>query len=176
MLDRNVVMYIIIFTSHESLWEVLVPSKKRHPNKAESLREQGNLNPRPHTVKSELFLDSNFFDPRDLVQVKYEMLRRAQVERHPISQAAETFGFSRQTFYQAQVAFERSGLAGLIPRKRGPRGAHKLTPEVVTFSEQCRAEDESLGTGELAKLIMESFGVSIHPRTIERGLSRRKKT
>jgi transposase len=154
---------------------VLVPSKKRHPHKAESLREQGNLNPRPHTVKSELFQDSDFFDPRDLVQVKYEMLRRTQVERSPISRAAETFGFSRPTFYQAQVAFERNGLAGLIPQKRGPREAHKLTPEVMAFVEQCRTEPESLGTGELAKLILERFGVSIHPRTIERGLSRRKK-
>ena len=152
-----------------------MPSKKRHTDKAEALREQGALNPRPHAVKSELFQDSDFFDPRDLVQVKYEMLRRARVEKNPVSRAADTFGFSRPTFYQAQADFERSGLVGLVPQKRGPREAYKLTPEVMEFVEQCRAQDESLGAEGLANLIMERFGVAIHPRTIERGLSRRKK-
>jgi len=157
------------------LQEVLVPSKKRHADKAESLREQGTLNPRPNAVRSELFQSSDFFDPRDIVQVKYEMLRGTRVEDKPISRTANAFGFSRPTFYQALAAFERSGVAGLIPRKRGPREAHKLTPELMEFIEQYRAQDESVRPGGLANLIMERFGVSIHPRTIERGLSRRKK-
>ncbi len=152
-----------------------MPSKKRHPGKLESLREQGTLNSRAHAVKSELFQDSDFFDPRDLVQVKYEMLRLARNERSPVSRAAETFGFSRPTFYQAQAAFERNGLVGLVPQKRGPREAHKLTPEVMEFIDRCRSQDASLGVAHLAKLIMDRFGVSLHPRTIERGLLRRKK-
>ncbi len=152
-----------------------MPGNKRHPDKAESLRAQGTLNPRPGAVKSELFQDSDFFDPRDLIQVKYEMLRDVRVEGRPVSRTADTFGFSRPTFYQALAAFEHSGVAGLIPRRRGPREAHKLTPEIVEFIEQCRAQDESLRAGGLPNLIMERFGVSIHPRTIERGLSRRKK-
>jgi len=152
-----------------------MPTKQRHPDKAESLRGQGTLNPRPHAIKSQLFQGSDFFDPRDLVQTKYEMLRGAQVEGSPVSRAAATFGFSRPTFYQARAAFERHGLAGLIPRKRGPRQAHKLTPEVVEFVEQSRAQDESLGPRESANLIKERFGISIHPRTIERTLWRGKK-
>jgi len=152
-----------------------VPSKKRHVDKAESLREQGTLNPRPTAVRNELFQNSDFFDPRDVVQVKYEMLRGTRVEGRPLSRTAKAFGFSRPTFYQALGAFERSGVAGLIPRKRGPREAHKLTPELMGFIEQCRAQDASGRPEGLAKLIMKRFGVSIHPRTIERGLSRRKK-
>jgi len=152
-----------------------VPTKKRYLDKAESLRRQGTLNPRPHAIKSELFQDSDFFDPRDLVQTKYEMLRGARVEGNPVGRVAATFGLSRPTFYQARAAFERHGLAGLIPRKRGPRQAHKLTPEVVAFVEQSRAQDEALGPRELANLIKECFGISIHPRTIERTLRRGKK-
>ena len=57
--------------------EVLVPSKKRHPGKLDSLREQGTLNSRANAVKSELFQDNDFFDPRDLLQVKYEMPSQA---------------------------------------------------------------------------------------------------
>jgi transposase len=158
-----------------SLQEVPVPSKKHHTDKAESLREQGTLNPRPNAVRSELFQNSDFFDPRDVVQVKYEMLRGTRVEGMPVSRTAKAFGFSRPTFYQALAAFERSGVEGLIPRKRGPREAHKLTPELMEFIEQCRAQDDTVRVGGLANLIMKHFGVSIHPRTIERGLSHRKK-
>ena len=41
------------------------------------------------------------------------------------------FGLSRPTFYQAEAAFEQDGLAGLLPQPRGPKSAHKLTPEVM---------------------------------------------
>lgn len=152
-----------------------MPSKKRHADKAESLRQGGTLNPRPNAVRSELFQNSDFFDPRDIVQVKYEMLRGTRVEGRPVSQSANAFGFSRPTFYQALAAFERSGVAGLIPRKRGPREAHKLTPELMEFIDQCRAQDETVRPGGLANVIMKRFGVSIHPRTIERSFAHRKK-
>ena len=49
-------------------------------SKGESLRQQGVLNPHPEKVAEPLFHGSEFFDPRDLVQVKYEMLRRVRVE------------------------------------------------------------------------------------------------
>ena len=67
-----------------------------------------------------MFWGGEFFDPRDLVQVKYEMLRRAREEGVAVSRAAEAFGFSRVAFYQIQRAFESEGLAGLLPRRRGP--------------------------------------------------------
>ena len=110
-----------------------MPSKDHNPDesKREALRQQGTLNPRPRDVTHPLFQDSEFFDARDLVQVKYEMLREVQVEDRPVSQSATAFGFSRPSFYQAQSAYAQGGLSGLVPRKRGPRGAHKLTPEVM---------------------------------------------
>ena len=85
--------------------------------KLDSLRQQGTLNPRPQTVTDELFGSSEFFDARDLVQVKYEMLRRVQKEGRSISAVAVAFGFSRPSFYQTRSAFEKGGLAGLVPRK-----------------------------------------------------------
>jgi len=47
-------------------------------------------------------------------------------------------------FYQAQSAFQQDGLAGLVPRKRGPKQAHKLTEEVLTFIEQVRQKEPLL--------------------------------
>ena len=89
--------------------------------------EHGALHPRPHQVHDPLFQRSAFFDPRDLVLVKYEMLRRVRVEGQSVTQVAERFGFSRVAFYQAMAAFQKQGLVGLLPRRRGPKAASKLT-------------------------------------------------
>jgi len=150
-------------------------TKKRSPAKLEALCRNGTLNPQADGVTHELFQDSDFFDARDLVQIKYEMLRRVEIEKDSVTQTAPAFGFSRPSFYQAQSAFAQTGMAGLIPQKRGPRQAHKLTTEVLEFIEQCRAEEPSRRSEELAQRVQERFGVRVHPRTIERALARRQK-
>ncbi len=143
--------------------------------KLESLRQQGTLNPRPHAVTAELFVASEFFDARDLVQVKYEMLRRVQKDGRSITEAAAAFGFSRPSFYQAQSAFEQGGLAGLAPLKRGPKQAHKLTAEILEFIQQARQDNPSLRAAELASRVRQRFDLIVHPRTIERGVARVQK-
>lgn len=143
--------------------------------KLEALRAHGALHPRPEDVKDRLFQDSEFFDPRDLVQVKYEMLRRVEVDEEPITHTAAAFGFSRPSFYQARSTFQRQGLPGLVPRKRGPRCAHKLTDEIVSFLETALSQDPSLRPPALADMIHEHYGVRLHPRTIERRLKDQKK-
>ena len=144
-------------------------------SKLETLREQGTLNPRPREVTDPLFAKDGFFDSRDLVQVKYEMLRRVQSEGHSVTGAASAFGFSRPSFYQALEAFEEDGLAGLVPHKRGPKQAHKLTDEVLAFLVQTRQKEPSVRIPELARLIQQRFGTKLHPRTIERSLLRHQK-
>lgn len=143
--------------------------------KLEALREQGTLNPRPGEVTDPLFAQDSFFDPRDLVQVKYEMLRRVQSEGHSVTGTAIAFGFSRPSFYQTQFAFEEGGLAGLVPHKRGPKQAHKLTDEVLAYIISTRAKEPSVRTTELVRLIQERFGTKLHPRSIERSLKRYQK-
>ena len=144
-------------------------------SKLRTLKEQGTLNPRPKAVRDELFLEDEFFDPRDLVQVKYEMLRRARTEGKSVTDAVADFGFSRPSFYQAQSAFEQDGLAGLVPRKRGPKQAHKLTDEVLTFIGEVRQKEPSIRLPDLVKQIQERFGTKVHPRSIERSLLRHQK-
>lgn len=143
--------------------------------KWEALQKQRSLNPRPEKVTNELFQTSDFFDPRDLLQVKYEMLRRVRVDRQPIRQAALQFGFSRQSLYKALAAFERSGLLGLVRTKPGPRRAHKLSASVVKFIQEQRREDGAVTLGELVKRIQRQFGLVVHTRSIQRALKRTKK-
>jgi transposase len=148
--------------------------RPRPDPKLDALRESGTLNPRPAGVADKTFRASDFFDARDLVQVKYEMLRRVRVERTPVTRAAEVFGVSRPTFYQAQAAFAQAGLGGLVPRKRGRRSAHKLTPEVMAYVTEARV-GERPSTTALVQQIEERFGVTVHPRSLERALARAEK-
>jgi transposase len=133
------------------------------------------LHPRPEAVRDSLFGSHEFFDARDLVQVKYEMLRRVDVEGQPVSRTAAAFGCSRPTFYQAHAAFKTQGLPGLVPRKRGPRGAHKLDDTVMALLTTLRADDPALSTPVLLDHIRRRFGRAVHRRTLERALRREEK-
>jgi transposase len=151
-------------------------AKKPDPEPKDlALRQQGSLNPRPDGVTDELFLTNEFFDARDLVQVKYEMLRRVESDGQPVSRAAAAFGFSRPSFYQAQSAFQQGGVPALMPHKRGPREAHKLTAEVLAFVRQARQQDSSLRPADLAARVRDQYGITVHPRSIERALLRSQK-
>jgi transposase len=148
---------------------------KPKDGKVAALRRTGTLNPRPKDVADRLFQENEFFDARDLVQVKYEMLRQVRVDKTSVSQSADSFGFSRPSYYQAQKAFEEAGLAGLVPEKRGPRQGHKLTPEVLEFVKQARADQPSLKPADVARLIEERFDRRVHPRSIMRALLQQEK-
>jgi transposase len=144
-------------------------------SKADSLRQQGALNPHPQRVTDPVFQHSEFFDPRDLVQVKYEMLRRVRVERASVTQVVQAFGFSRPVFYQAQALYQSAGLPGLIPQRPGPRRPHKLSDPIVEFLLQHQLRDPLLRAPALSELVRKHFDLVIHPRSIERALERRQK-
>ena len=93
----------------------MVHDKPTDDAKLQSLKAQGCLNRHPEAVTDEPFA-SEFFDPRDLVQVKYEMLRRVRHDGQPVSRASAAFGLSRPSYYQAQTAYEREGCRGYCPR------------------------------------------------------------
>ena len=143
--------------------------------KADVLLEEGTLNPTPQNVRDPKFREGDFFDPRDAVQVKYEMLRRVSIDQASVTEASDEYGFSRPTFYQAKANFDEAGIAGLVPKKRGPRGPHKLQGEILAFLQAQLVPGEPIRARELAKLLQEKFHLEVHPRTIERAV-RVKKT
>lgn len=152
-----------------------MPSKNDSKrSKAKALLEEGTLNSAPEKVNDPKFQESEFFDPQDLVQVKYEMLRRVFAENTPVTDAAEEYGISRPTYYQAKANFDETGIAGLVPKKRGPRSPHKLHGEVLTFLESQVIPGEPIRARKLAAVIRQEFGLEVHPRTIERALGGKK--
>lgn len=138
-------------------------------SKRERLAKEGTLHPHAAGVVSDLVSRSPFFDPEDVVQMKYEMLRCAEAEGCSVAEASRRFGLSRVSFYETRERYASAGLAGLLPRKKGPREGHKLSGEVVAFVR------EQLGTGppapswnELARRVEATFGRKLHPRSIAR--------
>ena len=146
--------------------------RQRQDPKTAALRDSRTLNPRPEGVTDEQFASSEFFDARDLVQVKYEMVRKVRQQEATVSAAAVAFGFSRQSFYQAAAAVAAEGLAGLVPAKPGPKGGHKLTAQVLAWAREQLAGDPDLRPAKLAGPIESRFGVRVHPRSVERALAR----
>jgi transposase len=143
--------------------------------KARFLADHQALHPHPERVRDAIFQQGDFFDSHDLLQVRYEMLRRHLVERRPVTEIIQDFGVSRQMFYVLLRMFQREGLAGLLPRKRGPKDAHKCTEAVVAFVVARREESPGRSIKELAEEVGGKFGVQLHPRTLERHLSRLEK-
>jgi transposase len=153
----------------------MAKAKRRDP-KSEALAQDGVLNPNPEGIRDALFAGNPFFDAKDLVQVRYEMVRRHQVDGVAISEAATTFGVTRPTFYKAQSALQVVGLVGLLPSRRGPKGGHKISAEVIAFVADLKATSPELTTSQCLDAIEARFGVKVHRRSLERALARKKKT
>jgi transposase len=171
-LDRDLRSGVVVVTNGPG---DRVPKRgDRRDPKTAALLEGGTLNPSPGTVSDPKFRGSEFFDVRDLVQVRYEMLRRVSVDNLSVTEAVAEYGVSRPTFYQAKASFDGAGVGGLVPKKRGPRGPHKLQGEILAFAEKQHVEGEPIRARELAKLIQQEFSVEVHPRTIERALGGKK--
>ena len=78
--------------------------------KAAALREEGTLNVASEKVSDPKFQQSEFFDPRDIVQVKYEMLRRVAAEHASVTDATYEYGVSRPTYYETKAHFDALGI------------------------------------------------------------------
>jgi transposase len=158
------ILHIIINTD-------MTKDSRQRTRRRQALSTQGASHPHPETVTDSLFRDSAFFDPNDLVQVKYEMLRSVQKEGRAVVEAAQAFGLSRPVFYVTQAVFQREGLPGLLPRKRGPKRPHKLNDEAMTILLEAIKAAERMPKGEeLATLLAQRCGVNMHPRSILRRL------
>lgn len=144
-------------------------------DKIKKLSDNGTLNPNPNKVLDVQFKTNSFFDSYDLMQVKYEMLRRVLYEAWPVTRATDEFGLSRPAFYLAKEAFEKAGLNGLLPQKRGPKQPHKLSEDIMTFIYEQRRIDPSVSVLALVTNIKSHFGVSFHKRSIERVLAKHQK-
>jgi hypothetical protein len=142
--------------------------------KVTALRESRCLNPHRGQVTDPAFLTEEFFDARDAVQVKYEMVRRVMVDGAPGHRQRSRVRYSRPGYCRAAAALAESRLDKLVPAKPGPRGGHKLSGEILAWAGQQLAADPGLRPASLAEPIAAEFGVRVHPRSVKRALARRR--
>jgi transposase len=152
-----------------------MPLASQLKTKQEALRATGTFNARSAQVRHPIFQRSEFFDPEDLLQLKYETLRALETDGYSIARAASDFGLSRPTIYQAQQHFQKQGLQGLLPRKRGPKQPRKLTPKILEHLQELLAADPQLKAAKLAARLRQRFRVKVHPRTIEKAFKSKAK-
>lgn len=126
------------------------------------------LHQHPERVQDEYFTNQpEFFDPKDIVQVKYELLRRCEVEGKEVASACQDFGFSRTTYYKTHQAFFHGGLPHLMGKSRGRPHPIKLTEKVQGFLIAEKARNNKLSAREAAKMLKERYQVQLTERMIQ---------
>jgi transposase len=169
-------LFLLTFDRARGILErthILVQEINMADEKLMFLRQSHTLHPHPEEVRDPLFTSgSPFFDTRDLVQVKYELLRRVRVDGYSVASATALFALSRPTFYAALSGWEQAGVSGLLPMKTGPRQAHKLTDEIMG---DLLPLSKTMSSAELASWLEAHHHLIVHPRSIERALKRAAK-
>jgi transposase len=142
------------------------------PAKGENLEENGCFNGNHSKVTADIFGSSPFFDKRDIVQVKYEMIRAVSKSEGSVTDISDAYGFSRKSCYQASKAFELGGICALVPQKKGPKGPSKLNAEVLAFINAFSEEHKNATARELSAALEAEKEIKVHPRTICRHLKK----
>lgn len=143
-------------------------------SKREFLAREGLLNSKAEKVRHPLFGTHPFFDPLDLLQVRYEMLRCARVEGAAVSETVRLFGFSRQYFYDQEEKFKDRGVAGLLSAPQGRTPLVARNHEILGFIVQRKMSEPDLTGEDLRHEIRATFGVECGRRTVERIIERVK--
>ena len=143
-------------------------------NKKDFLMKNGAYNKNYEKVKNPKFIKDEFYDPMDIVQVKYEMLKEVSKNGESITAAAADFGFSRTAFYNIKGVFDKEGVCGLVSDKKGPKKPYKLTLEYQKQLDDYIKENPGVSSSELAKMINKGGAVTINKRTIERYRAKKK--
>ncbi len=136
--------------------------------KKKFLEKEGLLNPKPERISHPLFKTLDFFDPLDLPQVRYELIRAARAEKISVVQTCNLFGFSREYFYKLERAFMARGYVALLGSTMGRRPIIALNQEVVNFIVHRKIEEPKLSGENLRKEIQQLYNVHCSRRTVER--------
>jgi len=143
-------------------------------NKKDILMKNGTYNKNHEKVTAPKFLGDTFYDPMDIAQVKYEMLKDVEKKETTVADAASDYGFSRAAFYNIKEAFSKQGIKGLIPEKPGPRKPHKLTQECQVLIDGYVAENPRISSSEITERIKRENDIQMSKRTVERYRAKKK--
>jgi transposase len=139
--------------------------------KRRALEQARALNSRPEQVNTELFHTHPFFDPEDKAQVKYEMLRRRELDEAPVVETCREFGFTRESYRHLVQRFRSEGMGALFEKKRGRQKPLKVSEMVRTYIREQHQKHPDLNADELAEGLEQQTGIRLSRRTIYRVLA-----
>lgn len=96
------------------------------------------------------------------------MLASAKLATH--IEIADAFGCHRNRIGRIEKRLEQGGISAVVPSKRGPKGPHKATPEVVAIIDG----DRELGPSAMARRIEELTGIKLSVAHVHRLMHRPK--
>jgi len=141
----------------------MVPMEKK-----EILIKNGTFNKNHEKVKREGFIEGGFYDPMDIVQVRYEMIKDVDNSGKTIEQISSEYGYSRASYYHIKDNFDKGGMTALIPEKTGPKEARKLTSDLQDYIKEYTQRDPKASSSKIAEEIESVKGVTVSKRTVER--------
>ena len=101
----------------------------------------------------------HLFDPDDRAETAYVMGSLAAVGGASKVEIGRAFGVHRNTVERVRQRLETGGMRAVVPAKPGPKGPHKVTPEVraVVF------DNSKLSSAEVSRMVFEKLGVRLSP-------------
>jgi len=148
---------------------------KKPDQKILELKRTGTLNPYPDSVSDSLFQENPFFDPKDLLQVRYEMLRRHSVEGISIVDVATRFGVFAPDCLSGPGCIPANGPER--PASQAPR-SQRRAQTIFRGSRVCAGASNRrahFDDGGLCPSCSGKVGIRIHRRSLERALASKKK-
>ena len=110
---------------------------------------------------------TDFYNPDDTIQKRYEMLRRKYIDGLKIKEAAKKFGYSVPYFKKLKKKFDNKGIEGLKPMKKGPKGRHPKTKKCTQIIISNR--EKGMNIYENSENLKRK-GYNISPTTVHRVL------
>jgi len=128
------------------------------------------LNKNPEKITNPLFIEHDFFDPLDNIQVKYEMLRANQVDKQKVSHICKQFNYSREAFYVILRRFKKQGIVGFLEGSRQRKNTIMLNQDIVKMIIQTKYESPHISGSKLAQKINATFNTDYKKRAIEKAI------
>lgn len=142
-------------------------------NKEERLKESNTYNPKCDKVTACDFIENEVMDSRDLLQVRYEIVRAIEYDNKPVKEICSEFGVSASTARRYVRNLKEGGLIALVPEQKGPSGPTKLSKDAADFIDTYLKNNPKASGGKVHNALENRLHPGISKRTVERYLSKK---
>ena len=143
-------------------------------DKEERLKSTHTFNPNYDKINDPTFASSDVLDTRDLLQVRYEMVRSVRIDKDSPKDVASRFGVSEATLRRHIRDLRDGGMIALVPDIRGPKGQHSLNDEEIQYIESYLVKHPDASGGQVHSALVQEKQSEVSKRTIERYLASKK--